>query len=58
MIFDELIVKVIGLIKMLLIVEILDTEVEADREIGIIEMKIATVAMVEIRVSDNVLLTL
>lgn len=44
--------------EMLLIVEIPDTEVEADREIGIIERKITTDVMVEIKVSDNVLLTL
>lgn len=45
--------------EILFVAGIPDTEVEADREIGIIETKIVTDAMeVEIRVSDNVLLTL
>lgn len=47
--------KVIDLTKILLVTEILDTEVEADHEIGIIETMIVIDAMVEIRVS-NVLL--
>lgn len=40
------------------VVEIPDTEVEVDHEIGIIETKIVTDAMAEIRVSDNALFTL
>jgi len=39
---------------MLLITEILGIEVEVDREINIIEMKIAIDVTVEIKVSDNV----
>lgn len=37
------------------VVETPDTEVEVDHEIGIIETKIVTDAIVEIKVSDNVL---
>lgn len=40
------------------VVEIPDIEVEVDHEIGIIETKIVTDAMAEIRVSDNALFTL
>lgn len=40
------------------VVEIPDTEVEVDHEIGIIETKIVTDAMAEIRVSDNALFIL
>jgi len=39
---------------MLLITEILGIEVEVDREINIIEMKIAIDVTVEIKVNDNV----
>lgn len=40
---------------MLLITEILGIEVEVDREINIIEMKIVIDVTVEIKVSDNVI---
>lgn len=42
------------LTEMLLVTEILDIEVEVDRETNIIETKIAIDVTVEIKVSDNV----